>query len=163
MIILAAFLYCSITISIQIIIWNIHKPNNELKIILLYLIIFPIFLFLNINLHLYNTKLILQDIILYFLFAYSFNALYFITFFGIKYNSPSLLLVYLIHIDKNNNINHLKNNFIKTPFIEKRLSQLLKDGIVIKSGNQFLLTSRGEKIYRVTSFLKKIFNIQSTT
>jgi len=167
MIILAAFFYCFLTIGIQIVIWNLKKPTNEINFLFLYLLLIPIFLSLPLILfQLINDKnltLVLSDILLYFFFSYSFNAFYLITFTGIQENSPSLLLIHLIHINKKNNINDIKKDFKRIRLIEPRVIQLIRDGVVIERDNQLSLSTKGQRIYVLNVFFRKIFNVNITS
>ena len=160
MLITGCLFYYSALIFIQILIWNINKPKNEIKCLFIYLILFPLFSFfllMQIGHHLSIT-----ESIFYFFFTYSFNGFYFIIFYGIQDNSPSLLLINLIYKKKINDIKVIYKIFNNYPLIETRVTQLIKDEIVIKKDTKLQLTNRGYKIQKISQFFKKILKIEET-
>lgn len=160
MYILICIVYLISVLTIQYIIWRYFLPRKEIFFLLIYLFSFPFFFLLILN---FSVDISIYEKLLMWIFMECFGAFYFITFFGIQEESPSLSLISIIHNEKIRNINEIEEKFKKIKFIENRLLQLESDNLVTKTNKQmYSITSKGRFLVILSNKIRKILNISKT-
>jgi len=106
----------------------------------------------------------LLDIPAILLFYGGATLCYFITYTGIEETSPSLTILRALERSGEEGCDKemLRHEFSRQHFVARRLNSLVREGLIVPSGDGHVVNKRGLRVARLSAFLGRIFNIHET-
>jgi len=144
---------------VHLMVWRIRVPKNPLPV---FAVIFSgVYL---VVLYLYPVHSLWAHVeeVIYWSFLYALLALcYILTYNGILYDSAALTLVQLLadEGDEGLSIDALESEFSALPFIETRLGQLYRDGLVVNDDGVLHLAGSFRWLLRIYDWMRLIFRL----
>jgi hypothetical protein len=150
-----------IAFILHLLIWKIYLPHKQTKALLL--IFFATF-GLGLGFIIYNPGVITFDSPWQYLhvaiFFISFTLSYVITYSAIEADSPSLVIVNLIHAAGENGLpeDDLKNYLTDDILVHPRIRDLYRDQLVFDENGKIFLTPKGKRFVRIFIFYRWLLN-----
>jgi hypothetical protein len=144
----------------HIVIWKIRLPLNEIRMLVILFLLYPLFPFLFY--HLICPKHYLEfEPSLIIIFHTLASICYFITYTGIQEKSPSLVIFRAVQKKGSLGLTYrdLMKNLMEESFIERRINFLLKEEYIFIKDRNLRLTNKGKRIVSLSNFILKIFSL----
>lgn len=89
---------------------------------------------------------------------------YFITYTGIEETSPSLTIIRALERYGETGCDQeaLRQEFNRQQFVSRRLNLLVREGLIVPSGDGYVLSKRGLRVARLAAIVARIFGIHET-
>ena len=145
---------------IHIIVWKIRVPKNTLPV---FAVIFGGVYVAVLSLYPVDSLWAHLDEVGYWSFLYALLGLcYVLTYNGIVYDSPALTLVLLLAEagDEGLSTETLRAEFSARPFIESRLDQLYRDGLVLEEDGVLHLAGSFQRMLILYDWIRLLFRLK---
>ena len=151
----------TIAFFLHLLIWKIYLPQKQTKALLL---IFFATLGSGLGFIIYNPGVIAFESFWQYLhvafFFISFTLCYIITYSALEADSPSLVIVNLIHAAGENGLpdDELKSYLTDDVLVHPRIRDLYRDQLVFNKGGKIFLTPKGKWFVRIFIFYRWLLN-----
>jgi hypothetical protein len=151
----------TIAFFLHLLIWKIHLPKKQTKTLLL---IFLMTLGSGLGFIFFNPDVIFFESPWQYLhaaiFFISFALSYIITYSALEADSPSLVMVNLIHTAGENGLtdDELKSHLTDDILIHPRIRDLYRDQLIYDEKGKIFLTPKGKRFVKIFIFYRWLLN-----
>jgi len=157
---LRELIFLTALILLQAVVWRIALPRRQtIAIILLHSILTVIF---SSAFFFYEFSITIPETIVFIMLHYAALMSYLITFSAVAADSPSLVILYMLHKNKNGiSLIELSDCLDNSVLLLPRINDLVNDKMLIINEDVLSLTRKGARMARLFCVYRNIMHIHN--